>query len=834
MNLVRLMWRMLVRDLRAGELTVLGLSLLLAVTALGSVALLGDRVASSVVLESRRILGGDVLLTSDHPWSADWHQAAHDQGLALAESITFPSMATAHEQAVLAEIKAVTANYPLRGHLRKADQLNMPDGETGQVPLPGTVWLDERLMSGLDARVGETLRLGNRSLVIAAVLTQEPDRGFNVFAIAPRLLLNRNDLDSTGLIGFGSRVNYRLHLAGPDKAIATFRQWAEPRLRRGEKLETLDNVRPEVRNLLDKADRFLRLAALMAVILAAVAMGLATDRYIRRHLDGCTVLRCLGAGGGQVVLIHGGEFLVFGILVTALGSLLGYGVQTVLVSLLSGLVATQLPAPGWQAWFQTVLVGLVLVVGFALPPLLRLRRVPAVRVLRREWEEPDGGSRLAALAGFSALAALMRWIAADWQLWWVVMGGFALAILLYGAMGWLGLRLLYRVGRGGRGTGGGLGWRYGVANLNRHLRATLIQWVALGLGITALLVLTVAKGDLVDVWQSRIPGDAPNRFIVNIQPEQRLGILEFFRQQGLPVPKLEPMIRGRLVAVNGHDITADSYAEDRAKRLVEREFNLSWTDRLPPGNTVSAGRWHGGGTKDSKQFSVEQGLAETLGLKLGDRLTYDVAGSRFEATITSLRKLDWDSMRVNFFVITPPGVLADYPTSYITSFHLPEGRQDAVTALIRAFPNLTLIDVSAVVKQLQDTLAQVSQAVQLVFGFALLAGVAVLYGALQTTADERSRELAVLRALGAKRRNLINILLAEFFVLGLGAGLLASLGAAALATLLARQVLHLEYLPTFSLLLTGPLIGLVVVVSAGWWSTKAARRDSPLRVLQDS
>ncbi|WP_459950738.1 ABC transporter permease [Denitratisoma sp. agr-D3] len=821
---------MLWRDLRAGELTVLGLALLLAVAALGSVSLLGDRVARGVAQESRRILGGDVLLTADHPWARSWRDQAIANGLQVAESIGFPSMVSRDGGGTqLADVKAVSDHYPLRGKLRTAATLNGEDAEVAGVPASGTVWLDERLMAGLGVAVGDRVGLGSQSFTVAAVLTQEPDRGFNPFAIAPRLLFNRADLDRTGLIGFGSRVSYRLHLAGPDRAVAAYQSWAEPRLGRGEKLETLDNARPEVRNLLSQAERFLRLAALLAVVLAAVAMGLAADRYLRRHLDGCAVLRCLGASGRQVLWIHGGEFLLFGTLVTLLGTLLGYAVQALLTSLLAGLVATDLPPPGFLAWGQTVLVGLVLVAGFALPPLLRLRRVPTLRVLRREWEAPDTGSLLVSLAGIVALAALMRWIAGDWRLWAVVMGGFAAAIALYGGIAWGLLGLLRRWGQ--TRPGAGLGWRYGVANLHRHRRATLVQVVALGLGLTALLLLTVARDDLMASWQSRLPADAPNRFVINIQPEQREAVAAFFSAQGLARPVLEPMVRGRLVTVNGQPVNADSYVDDKAKRLVEREFNLSWSGMLPTGNQVSAGRWPA--PNAAAQFSVEQGLAETLGLKLGDVLGYDIGGNRLEAAVTSLRKLDWDSMRVNFFVITPPGVLDDYPASYITSFHLPAGRQVFVADLVKAFPNLTLIDVAAVVRQLQDTLDQVARAVQVVFGFALLAGLAVLYGALQATADERSHELAVLRALGGRSRELGRVLRAEFLLLGLGAGLLAGLGAAALATVLARQVFHLDYLPKPLLPLAGVVLGSALVLAAGWWGTRQARLSSPLQVLRE-
>ncbi len=665
-------------------------------------------------------------------------------------------------------------------------------------------------------------------MISGPVLTLEPDRGMNVFALAPRLMINLADLPATGLIQNGSRVRYRLHLAGETAAVAAFESWASSRLGRGEKIESLDNARPEIRNVTERAQRFLRLAALLAVILAAVAVALAAERYMRRHLDGCAVMRCMGASARQLLLIHGGEFLLFGLAATLAGCVVGYGVQAALQQLLAGLLVTRLPSPSLLPWLHGLMVGLTLIIGFALPPLLRLRRVPTIRVLRREWSGSEPRCRLvgAYLLGALVLAALMLWMAGELRLGLIVLGGFliALAFFFLTARG-----LLAALGRL-RPAGRGYGWRHGLANLRRRLAATLVQAVALALGLTALLLLTVARGDLLDSWLARVPADAPNRFAINIQPDQRVAIADFFKSRGLAPPELEPMVRGRLVQVNAQPVGPEDYDDDRAQRLVDREFNLSWSARIPAGNTVSGGRWHG--ETQAAEFSVEQGLAETLKLKLGDRLAYDIAGKRVEAVITSLRKLDWDSMRVNFFVMSPPAVLGDYPASYITSFHLPADKAGVVPELVRAFPNLTVIDVAALVRQLHATIDQVARAVQLVFGFAVLAGLAVLYAALQASSDERRHELAVLRALGARSRQLSAALLAEFAALGALAGLLAGIAASVIGWGLARFVFRLDYLPQTGLWLVGMLAGIVLVVVAGWLGASSMLRQSALPALR--
>lgn len=823
MNTLRLMWRMLLRDLRAGELTLLGIALALAVAAMTSVGFLADRVQQALTLESHQLLGGDLLLIADHPWHDDYRREAARRGLQRVESASFPSMVTAAGVAQLAEIKAVSTGYPLRGSLRVAEEANGADSATRAVPAPGETWPDARIAAALAAAPGTAIKVGELTLQAQAILTLDPDRGINFFSLAPRLLMNLADLPATRLIQPGSRVSYRLHLAGEGAAVEAYRRWAERRLGRGERLEGMDNTRPEVRNTLERAQRFLRLAALLAVILAAVAMGLAAERYVRRHLDGCAVLRCLGARGTQILVIHGGEFLLFGLAATLLGCGAGYGVQLVLQTLLSGLIAQDLPPSGGLPWLQGFLVGNLLVAGFILPPLLRLKRVSTLRVLRRDWAAAEPLALTAYAVGAVLLAALMFWVAEDATLGAVVLAGFSCAVLLYAGTARLALLVT-------RGVRAGAGWRYGFASLRRRLRATLVQTVALGLGITTLLLLTVGRGDLLESWKTKVPADAPNRFLINIQPDQQPALAAFFAARRIAAPRLEPMVRGRLVAVNGKPVGPGDYADERAQHLVEREFNLSWSDRLPAGNQVTAGRWHGPST--GREFSVEQGLAETLGLKLGDELAYEIAGVRLTARITSLRKLDWDSMRVNFFVITPAAALAGYPASYITSFHLPAAQRGMVNELVRQFPNITVIDVEALVQQLHATLDQVARAVQAVFGFALLAGIAVLIAALQSGQDERAADLGLMRALGARNAQLRAAVLAEFAALGSIAGLLGGLGAAGIAWGLGRLVFHLDFVPSASLPLLGMLYGLAGVTLVGWLGTQGILRRAPLGVLR--
>lgn len=841
MSVAAFAWRMLRRDARAGELRLLVAALVVAVAALTAVGFFADRVRQALEREANQLLGADLLLIADHPWSPKVAAEARERGLAVVETRTFPSMVTRGEgetlRAQLAEIKAVSAGYPLRGSLRIALERNAADAPARGIPPPGTIWIDERLASALSARVGDLISVGRLpAMRVAAVLTLEPDRGVNFFSVAPRLLMNIDDLEATGLIQPGSRISYRLLLAGEIKLINEVRATVEKSLERGERIEDAQNARPEIRAALDRAQKFLGLSSLLTVVLAAVAVALAARRYLQRHLDPCAVMRCLGATQGFLLRVYLSQFALLGVLSAVLGCVLGYLAHFALYAWLSQLLATPLPPPGLTPALQGSLIGVLLLFGFALPPLLQLKSVSTLRVLRREFSAGalPAWRLLASYAlGLTALAGLMFWVAGEIRLGAYVVGGFTAAMLVFALVARAAIRLaaLARGSARSRTGQGGIGWRYGLASLERRSAASVVQVVALALGFMALLLLTVTRNDLLDAWQRAIPPEAPNRFVVNIQPDQLDGVRQNFARQGVNA-EFAPMVRGRLSKVNGVEVSPDSFEDDRAKRLIDREFNLSYRMDLPPGNALTAGRWFAASERDQGLASVEDGLAKTLGLKLGDRIEFVVAGERVEMQVLGLRKLNWDSMRVNFFVLTPPAVLEAYPASWITSFYLPPDKAEFVNQLIGEFPNLTVVDVAAIVRQLQAIMEQVAQAVQFVFLFTLLAGVIVLYAALASAAEERRYELAVMRALGARREQLRRALLAEFAAIGGLAGLIASLGAIAVGQVLARKAFQFEVAIEYWLPLAAMLAGAALVTAAGWFAAARLMGTPPLEALR--
>ena len=820
-NVLRLSVRMLARDARAGELRVLLAALIIAVASVTSVGFFADRIGRALTLESHQLIGADFVISSDRAVPAAFRDEAATRGLKTTRAVNFPSMASASngaaasngasasngtgavEKTHLAGFKAVAPGYPLRGTLRTAADRNQPDSPTREIPAPGTVWLDEQLVTSLALQPGAMIGVGEIRLKFTRVVTLEPDRGASFFAIAPRLMFNLADLDATGLIQPGSRVTYRLLVAGDAAPMAGYVAWAKANLQRGQWIEEISNARPEVKNSVERAQQFLGLVALLAVILAAVSIALASRRFMQRHLDGCAVLRSMGASQRTLFSLFGFEFLLLGLIGSTLGTVLGYAVHALIAGLLGYLVTTQLPAAGPLPALQGFATGTLLLLGFALPPLIQLAGVPPVRVIRREVGEPKAATLLTYLLGAGVLAALILWQARDVRLGLIAAAGFAVAMAVSAlATAWV-LRWLARL-RTVRGAGGGgsnrnngnrsnraFSWRYGVAAMRRRNLATVTQVVALSLGLAALLLLTITRGDLMAQWQKTLPSDAPNRFAINIQPEQRALFEETFAKAGIGAPQTFPMVRGRLIAINGKPAGPELFRDDRAKRLVDREFNLSYMRDLPAHNKLSAGNWFTPQQLEDGALSVEDGIATTLNLKIGDTLTYEVAGRPFSAPVTNLRKLDWDSMRVNFFVIVTPKLLAPHPATFISAFHLPAGQSQLPDQLVARMPNLTIVDVDAILRQLRGVIGQVAQAVQFIFLFTLAAGITVLYAALTASQDERMKEAGIMRALGASSAQLQRAQWAEFILTGALAGCFAALIAWGIGFAVSEKVLQL-------------------------------------------
>lgn len=837
--------RMTARDWRAGELRFLLVALVVAVAALTSVSFFIDRMRAGLDRDAHQLLGADLLVNADDPVRAEWRQEAERRGLLLADTVTFPSMAQAGEgddsMAQLSSIKAVSNGYPLRGQLTITTDPEAAGGARGAatraVPEPGTVWVDANLLPALRAKVGDTIVLGNSQFRIAQLIATEPDKGASFANFAPRVMLALGDLKATGLVDDFARVTYRLQVASKDRndlaAVRDYETWLRAQIRdsnvKGVRIETLESGRPEMRATLDRAGLFLSLVGLLSAMLAAVAVAMAARRFMSRHLDACAMLRCLGLTQNQVGLLYLTEFALVGLAGSVIGVAVGFGAHFVLLEMIASLIRTELPPVSLLPALQGVATGMLLLLGFALPPILQLRNVPHNRVIRRE----QGAPRPAALAtyglGVGVFVLLLLWQAGDAKMALMIAGGFLGGFALFALVAWLCLQGLRRL----RGSIKHQGWRFAVTSLQRRPGATVVQVVSLALGLMALLLLTVVRGDLMAAWRLATPPDAPNRFVINVLPEQKAGVEGQLVAAGVQKPVLFPMIRGRLTAVNGAPVTRDTYDNDEARRLANREFNLSTTNTLPQANEIVEGSWF----KDAPgvaEASVEQSILQRLNLKLGDTMRFDMAGLIVDAKITSVRKLEWGSMRANFFVIINPAAMANAPTTYMTAFHLPEGSGNVGNALSRAYPNLTVIDVSGIIRQLQEVLDQVVTAVEFLFLFTLASGVLVLYAALMGSQAERTREAGLLRALGATRQQLAQAQRIEFVLVGGLAGLLAASGAAALGWALATYQFKFPWVFEPGVWLAGLVTGALCAIVGGWFGLRGVLRQPPLQTLREA
>lgn len=826
MNVMRLAWRQLRRDLRSGELTLIGAALFLAVAAMSAVGFFVDRVERALQAHGAELLAADLAIESPYPIAEDRRDTAGILGLKSTRTLSMRTVVGYGERLELAELKAVEAGYPLRGEVKLADTLFAEAAAAGGIPTPGTAWAESRLFHAFNIERGAAITVGATALTVARVLAFEPDRGGDLFAIAPRLIVNLADIEATGLIVPGSRLTHRLLLAGEPGPLAAFREAVKDRLAKHEKLLSVRDARPELRVALDHARQFLGLAALSAVLLAGVAMAMAAARFAARHLDTCAILRCLGATQAGIVGVFTVEIVLLGLVTGLTGCLAGYLAQGALATLFSGLTEGVLPPPSPVAVLSGLAIGLAALAGFALAPLLPLKAVPPLRVLRRDLKPAAPPALLAYGLALGIMAALAPWAAGEATLTLYVLAGAALTVLLLAAAALLAVRLLGRLR-----SRVGVSWRFGLASLARRGASSTTQVVALGSAIMIVLLVTLVRADLLAGWQASIPPGAPNQFLINIPPDAVEPLRRFLTDREVEVGGIFPMVRGRLVGIDGRAVRPGDYADARAQRLADREFNLSWAADLQADNRIVAGRWWQAGER-APQFSVESGIAETLGMRLGDRLAFRIGDRPVTAPITSLREVDWESFNANFFVVAPPGWLDDFPATYLTSFHLDAAGKGMLTDLVRAFPSVTVIDVAALMDHVRGVIDRVTAAVEHVFAFTLAAGLLVLIAAIQTTRDERRRESAMLKTLGAQRVLVRRGLAAEFLLIGLIAGVLAAAGATLTGYVLARQVFHIGYQTNLWIWPAGLLAGTLGVTLAGLAGLRGVLDAPPATALR--
>ncbi len=871
---LKLGWRTLRRDLRAGELRLLIVAVTLAVAALTAVGFFADRLKGGLERDALQLLGGDAVLRSDAATPAAFIAKARALGLQSISTVTFPTMGRATDEdggaSKLVAFKSVPEGYPLRGNLKVADSTEDAGQETRDIPAPGSAWADASLLDALDLKLGQTLLMGDASFKLTRIIVQEPDRGAGFINFSPRVMINQADVAATGLIQPASRINYRFAVAGDDQAVKAYVKWATEEISkpaeqsgvRGVRLESLESGSPEMRQTLDRAEKFLNLVALLAALLSAVAVAIVARSFAAKHLDDCAMLRVLGQPQRTIALAYTVEFVLAGLVASGLGVALGFAVHYGFVLLLAGLVETALPAATlWPVAFGMGM-GLTLLLAFGLPPVLQLAQVPPLRVIRRDVGNLKPGSLAVLGVGMAGFAALLVAASSDLKLGLIAVGGFAGAVLVFAAASFAAVKLL----RASVNETTAPRW---LVLATRQLSArpvyAVVQTSALAVGLLALMLLVLLRTDLISSWRNATPPDAPNRFVINVQPEQGEAFQKALRDGGVKKYDWFPMIRGRLVAVNGKAVTPDDFLEDRAKRLVDREFNLSNAAEKPGHNQIVAGRWT---AEEKGAISVEEGLAKTLGLKLGDSLRFDMGGQLSEAKITSLRKVDWGSMRVNFFVIYPVAQLADVPVSYISAFRAPEprapvagqapprraapskasplggqrstqsderggqGSQSFDNELVKAFPNITNVDMSSTLAQVQRVLDQVIRAVEFLFGFTLAAGLVVLFAAITATREERAREFAIMRAVGARASLLRQVQRAELAGVGLLAGFLASIVALIVGWGLARYVFDFNWTGSWTVPLFGSLAGAVLALAAGWWGLRSVLNTPVVETLR--
>jgi putative ABC transport system permease protein len=824
---LRLAMRALGREWRSGELGVLLLALTVAVAALTGVGFLVSRISQAVALQASSVLAADLRLGSPQPLDDSYFLEAERRGLRTAHATNLLSVVFNGDASQLTNIAAVTAAYPLRGRVLVAAEPFATGTPASGIPPPGEIWPDSKLLAAVGGKVGSRLAIGAAEFRVGRVLISRPDQGGTFAELAPNLLMNAADLPATRLIQPGSRVSYAGLFAGERARIDDFKRWLAAHKRRGERLRDITEASPQVRNAVERAGRFLSLASLVSVLLCAIAVAMAARRYVNRHLDTVALLKTLGATRALTLAVSVLQLLALALIAATLGAALGFIAQEWLLRTIRGLLSVvELPAASATPLAVGFVTAVAVLAGFALPPLLQLSRVPALRVLRRDVGPPPPLVVLAFGPALAVVLLLIYWVVPERRMFLYFTGGLAAFVLVLTLAGLLLVTLAGRL----RGRVG-VAWRYGVANLSRRRAESVVQLVAFGTGIMVLLLLSILRTDLNSDWQRTLPQNLPNYFFVNIPPQSRAEFVGLLQAQGARTTRMLPMIRGRLVAINGRPVE-ESHGRHGEDSFATREQNLTWAAELGPDNRIIAGRWWSAADFGRPLVSLASEFQEAIGVGVGDHLTFDIAGETREVTVASIRKVKWDTFQPNFFIVFAPGVLEGTAGTYLTSAYFAPGAARALAQLAHRFPSVSIFDIDELLGEVRAVLDKAAFAVQSVFVFTLFAGLTVLLAAVQSSRDERRYESAMLRTLGASRGTVVQGVLAEFATLGSLSGLLAAAGASLAAFYLTTEWLELHYV--FELLpwIEGLLGGALLVAVGGWLATRSVIDQPPLTTLR--
>jgi putative ABC transport system permease protein len=824
-RLAGLALKLVSRDWRSGELSLLAAALLIAVAAATAVHMLGDRLHRSMNLQASEFLGADLSVNGHLPPPQSWIEEARRQGLKSAVTTEFSTVLVENEELLLVGVKAVPKGYPLRGHLKTTNQPGGEALETRDVPAPGEVWLEPHILSALMLAMSDTLTVGEKTLRITRLIAYEPDRRGDVYSLSPRVLINQADLEATRVVQPGSHVHYYSLFSGTNAEVLKLKRWLKPQLQPGQHITDIHEDRPELGKAMERAERYLGLASIAVVLIAGVAIVMSARRYTERHYDLTAMLKCLGASKRDVLLIACLQFLIVGLMIIPIGTLAGWGLQAGIVHLVRPLLPQALVEPGLPSWLLGGGLGFLILAGFALPPVLRLRRLPPLRVLRRDLEPMPSSARL--VYGFSLITlSLLMWrYTEDWKTTLSVIGVSSLLVLLFAAMGYallnLGQRLIPHVP---------LPARIGLKQLTRRPQLGVAQILAFSITLVAMQIILLVRTELIGQWRQQLPADAPNHFALNLFDTDLALFRDFLKQENIPGSDIYPIVRGRLMSINGQDVMSRAGKDARAEGAINRELSLTWSDTLPPDNRIVAGQWPNPAAGTG--VSMERDLAERLGVKLGDQLLFNIGGQSLEARVGSIRTVHWDRMTPNFYMIFSPGTLDTYPHTWLNSFYLPPEQKSVLTRMAKAFPGMTLLDVGKLLGQFQAILQQLSLAIEFILGLALAAGFTVLFATVKSTLDERIHEDTVMRSLGAHSRLLRIAQWVEFSALGLLAGLLSVVISESIVWIMYRKVLDLPSHLHGGYWLLVPMLSALVIGWAGYWNTRRITLMSPMWVMR--